>query len=82
MCGERIVLPDDAELLFAVRRLDLFDRRFDARAERALEVAEHDDGDRRRAIAPRRIFAVDRHGRFAIGPSAARVRTESVTLRL
>ena len=36
---KRLVLPDDADLVRAVRRLDLIERRLDARAERALEVA-------------------------------------------
>ena len=43
---ERLVLPDDADLV-AVRLADLLERRLDARAERALEVGELDDGDER-----------------------------------
>ena len=49
---ERLVLPDDADLVRAVGRLDLIERRLDARAERALEVGEDDDGDGRVAACP------------------------------
>jgi hypothetical protein len=58
---QRIALPDDADLFLSVGRLHLIHGRLDARAERTLEVAVDDDGDRRGAVAPHRIFAVHRN---------------------
>ena len=52
--GERLVLPGDPHLV-AVRALHLVERRADAGAERALEVGEEDDGDRRARVAAHRV---------------------------
>ena len=66
--GQRLVLPHDADVVRPVRRLHLLERGFDARAERALEIRERDDGDRRIALAPHRIAARDGNGRVLVGP--------------
>ncbi len=66
--GKRLVLPDDADLLRAVRLLDLLDRRIDLRAEGALEVREVNQRHRRGARAPHRVLARDGNGRVVVRP--------------
>src|SRR5690606_10281411 len=54
--GQRLVFPDDTDLVGAVGLLDLLERAADAAAEWALKVAELHDGDQRVRVAPARVF--------------------------
>jgi hypothetical protein len=76
--GKRIILPDEANLVLAIGLLDLVDRRFDARAERALKIAENDHGDRGGAAAPDRVLAVDGDRRLVVRPGQAGVGRQGV----
>src|SRR5262249_54300451 len=68
---QRVVLPDDAELVGAVLVPDLLDARLHLAAERALEVAEEHQRDRCVALAPRRVLRRDGHRRVLVAPGAA-----------
>jgi len=59
--GQRIILPHQAKLGRTVVLSQGFERLTHASAERALKVAELDDGDRRFQVAPGRILGRDRH---------------------
>src|SRR5690606_32330859 len=60
---ERVVLPDDADLVRTVLVLDLLERRPDAAAEGALEVADLDDRDGCAGFAPDGVGCGDGHAR-------------------
>jgi hypothetical protein len=72
--GERLVLPDHADLVRTVRVPDLLERRLDARTEGALVIADGDDGDGRRRLAPLRVLGSDGDGRVARIATLARCR--------
>ena len=68
---ERLVFPDETNLVGTVGGLDLVEGGLDARAERALEVREDDDRDRCFALAPHGVFARNRDGRLFVAPGGA-----------
>jgi hypothetical protein len=66
MKRQRIVLPNETNLVGSVHASQFVERPTDTATERALEIAELDDGHGRQRIAPRRISLAHRHHRSVV----------------